>query len=256
MKRTKLILVILLLSLGCKDQPEPEKEAWIDEPVSEWPDFALTNEISFADTTYTNFANSFLVDTGKDTLGVTCKHLFMVFRNQLGLEGIDLGNDFRYWKLYPKNEKEKYTFLEHLINTDPEENIGHFNSLKVRDWLILKVDQQNPDLYPLKIRYMPIKKNEVVYSVGWGMKQQDNSQPVLQKFKFIDNLGDYYYTSALSSDALPMGRSGSPVIDKNGYLVGILSGAEGKLTVIGSVRYLEKLFRQYDIPYTKPGASE
>jgi hypothetical protein len=39
------------------------------------------------------------------------------------------------------------------------------------------------------------------------------------------------------------------VIDKNGYLVGIVSGAEGTLGVIGSVNYLKEMFDLYDVEY-------
>lgn len=70
---------LLLLAFGCKNATPLVKEPWIEKPVSEWPDFALTNEISFKDTTYKNLANSFLIDTGYDTLGISCKHIFMVF---------------------------------------------------------------------------------------------------------------------------------------------------------------------------------
>ncbi|MCG9970526.1 serine protease [Christiangramia crocea] len=253
MRKFRLILAIVIGLTGCKEKPPSKKEAWMDQPASEWPHFSLTNEISFADTTYTNLANSFLVNTGKDTLGVSCKHIFMVFQDQLGLQNIDLGSGFNYWKLYPKNYKEEFIYIKSLINSDSKEEIGDFNTLKVRDWLIFEIDEQNSKLYPLKIRYTPIRKNEIVYSVGWGMKQEDNSYPGLQKFKSIDNLGDYYYAANYKSDVLPYGRSGSPVIDENGYLVGIISGAEGNLTVIGSVQYLKKLFDQYKVRYTEPG---
>lgn len=47
------------------------------------------------------------MNTGFDTIGVSCKHLFMVFENQFELNGIDLGDKFNYWNMYPKNDKEK-----------------------------------------------------------------------------------------------------------------------------------------------------
>jgi hypothetical protein len=62
-------------------------------------------------------------------------------------------------------------------------------------------------------------------------------------------MGNYYYVKTLAEDVAPPGRSGSPVIDKNGYLVGIVSGAEGNLGVIGSVQYLKKLFDEYGVDY-------
>jgi hypothetical protein len=252
LKRIELLLGIVLLTLGCKHESPVTKEDWIEKPLSQWPSFALTNEISFQDTTYSDIANSFIVSTGYDTFGISCKHLFMVFENQLGLETIDLGSNFKYWKLYPKNDKGKYILTKSLINKDSQEIIGQFNTLKVRDWIFFEIEKQNLDLYPLKIRYTPIKTNEVVYAVGWGINQKDNSMPALIKLQCVDNFGDYYYTRTLTTDTQPQGRSGSPVIDSYGYLVGIVSGAEGNFGVIGSVSYLREVFYKYGVKFQIP----
>lgn len=62
-------------------------------------------------------------------------------------------------------------------------------------------------------------------------------------------MGNYFYTQTMTPNVQPYGRSGSAVIDKNGYLVGIVSGAEGNLGVIGSVDYLREMFDQYGVGY-------
>lgn len=250
MKNLALILIGLVLIVGCQNSPEVVKESWIEKPVSSWPDFALTNEISFTDTTFYNIANSFLVNTGFDTIGVSCKHFFMVFENQLGLNSIDLGNKFNYWNMYPRNHKEKTVSIKRLINTNSNEHIGQFNTLKVRDWIIFEIEGQNNQLYPLKIRYTSVKSNEIVYAVGWGVNQKDNNKPALIKMQCYKNLGNYFYIKP--SNNQPHGMSGSPVIDKNGFLVGIVSGQEGNLGVIGGIKYLTTLFDKYDIDYKNP----
>lgn len=247
MKNLALILIILMVTFGCQNSPQIIKESWIDKPVSSWPDFALTNEISFTDTTFYDIANSFLVDTGFDTIGVSCKHFFMVFESQLGLKNIDLGNEFNYWNMYPKNQKEKTVSVKRLINKNSNEEIGQFNTLKDRDWIIFELKEKNNQLYPLKIRFTPVLTNEFVYAVGWGVNQVDNSMPTLIEMQCFKNLGNYFYT--LPSKNQPHGRSGSPVIDKNGYLVGIVSGQEGNLGVMGGVPYLTKLFDKYNVEY-------
>jgi hypothetical protein len=246
------IISVLTLTLSCKNDSQIIKESWIENPVSQWPDFALTNEISFVDTTFSDIVNSFLVNTGFDTIGVSCKHLFMVFENQVGLDKIELGTKFNYWNFYPKNNRKKIVTVAKLINENPNEQIGQFNTFRVRDWIIFEIEKKTSDLYPLKIRYSPVKPNEIVYAVGWGNKQKDNSKPELIKLQCFKNMGDYYYMRTLKTDAQPQGRSGSPVIDKNGYLVGIVSGAEGNLGIIGSVNYLKKMFDKYNIEYMDP----
>lgn len=247
-----IILFILLISfLACQKDVEQKKEPWIEKPREQWPDFSLTNEVSFDSITFSNLANSFLINTGSDTLGVSCKHLFMAFRKHLELNSISLGKEFNYWKLYPKNKPSKSVQIKKLINKNKKEPIGQFNTLKNRDWIIFEIKEKITDLYPLKIRYTPLKKGETIYAVGWGHQQKNNKIPKITKFKCFQNYGNYYYAETITKDINPAGRSGSPVIDKNGYLVGLTSGSVGKLTVIGSIQYLKKLFDQYKIDYTK-----
>nr|WP_320117564.1 serine protease [uncultured Marinifilum sp.] len=252
MKKVALILIGIFLMFACRKSPQIIKESWTEKPVSLWPDFALTNEISFSDTTYRDMANAFLVNTGVDTIGVSCKHMFFLFEEQLGLSSIDLGDGFDSWYMYPKNRKDRRVATKKLINKNPKEQIGQYNTIKVRDWILFELEKQNNQLYPLKIRYKTIQKNEVVYAVGWGREQKDNSKPLVRKLQCYKNLGDYFYAHTIKIDTHPKGTSGSPVIDKNGYLVGIVSGQEGNMAVIGGIKYLTNMFDKYGIEYNKP----
>ncbi len=250
MKKYLYLLSAFLLLFGCQNQEIPvDKELWMEKPVSEWPDIALTNTVHFSDTTYSNIANSFLVNTGHDTLAVTCKHIFMLFKNN-DLNTIDLGNDFISWNMHPKGQDDKIIEIESLINTNSREEIGEFNTLKVRDWIIFNFKDEDDDIYPLKLRTTPVKKGEIVYSVGWAYRQT-SKMPSLVKMQVYQNLGPYYYFQTLTENVDPAGRSGSPVIDKNGYLVGIVSGQEHNLGIIGSVAYLKELLDKYGIEYDK-----
>lgn len=250
MKKNYYFLFLVLILLSCQNQEKPnEQEPWIKKTISQWPNFALTNTIKFTDTIYKDIANSFLVDTGYDTIAVSCKHIFMVFRNN-NLRTINLGNDFLNWNMYPKGQIDKNIQVSHLINKNNNEPIGQFNTLKNRDWIIFKTSNKHNDIYPLKIRYTPIKKGEVVYAVGWG-HEQTSKTPSLIKMQMHKNLGNYYYVLTKTENINPAGRSGSPVIDKNGYLVGLISGAEGDLGVIASVKYLKEIFDKYDVKYNE-----
>ena len=253
--KTKPIYLFILASFlsvfssGCSKKKEVAKESWMAKPVKEWPSFALTNDIAFRDTTFRGLANAFLVDTGRDTLAASCKHLFMVFHYNQGLSSIDLGPQFVAWKMYPKNRPEQQVEVKQLINQSPNEHIGQFNTLKDRDWILFSLQGKNKNIYPLKIRYTPVRPNEVVFAVGWGALQKDNHYPKLIKMQCFKNMGNYFYVQTLTRNVRGEGRSGSPVIDQNGYLVGLISGQEGKLGVVGSVAYLKQLFDKYRIPY-------
>jgi len=124
-----LISFYFLIIFGCSDDSSVVRESWFDKPINEWPDFALTNEISFADTTFNNSANSFLVDTGYDTIGVSCKHLFLVFKKYLDYEKIKLENDYRLWSLFPKNKPQNIVPIKRIINQN-KNSLKPFNPLR------------------------------------------------------------------------------------------------------------------------------
>ncbi|MDX1642432.1 MAG: hypothetical protein R3220_12085 [Balneolaceae bacterium] len=244
-----LCLVLGIFVWSCSSESKVRPEPWVTNAISEWPDFVLTNEISFADTVLKDVVNSFLIDTCEDTLAVSTKHLFMVFDGRFGIHSIDMGDQFNYWKMYPKNRPDKVITTARMINTNPNEPIGEFNTLKSRDWILFDLQDMRDDLYPLKIRYEPVKKDEIVYAVGWSAGESDNNEPVIIELQCFQPMGNYFYTQTITPNVDPRGRSGSAVIDQNGYLVGIVSGAEGNLGVIGSVDYLREIFNQYGVLY-------
>ncbi len=238
----------MMLPLGCvTKEPEVEKMGWMEKPVSEWPDLVMVNTVEFTDTAFRNIANAFLVDTGFDTLAVTCKHLFMVFREQTN-NVIHPGDHFRKWEIYPKGEPGRSILLGALINQNRNEATGEFNTLKSRDWIVFRSGDGYSGFYPLKIRKKPLSKGEIVYAVGWAYRQK-TIDPSVIKMQVFRNEGYYFYTQTLTRNVDPAGRSGSPVIDENGYLVGIVSGAEGNLGVSGAVAYLMEIFDAQNIEY-------
>jgi len=236
------LLLIFVINSCSNTGEEVKKEEWADKPLSEWTELVFTNNIEFKDTTYTGIANSFLVDTGHDTLGVTCKHIFLVFKHE-ELLTIDLGENFVRWKAYPKGNEAKYMIFEEMINKNSDEMVDAFNTLKSRDWLLFEVADIPAGFTPLKIRTKPLQKDEIIYCLSWPYKQKKGS-PSLVKMQMFRNAGPYYYVNTLTEDVDPAGRSGSPVIDANGYLVGIVSGAEGKLGVICNVNYIVDFLKQ------------
>lgn len=237
MKHLVIILLSILILSSCgSGDAITQKEKWADKPLSEWPELVFTNDIEFKDTTYTGIANAFLVDTGDDTLGITCKHIFLIFMHE-DLPTIDLGENFIRWKVYPKGNEDKFIIFGEMINKNSDEMVDAFNTLKSRDWLLFEVDDIPEGFTPLKIRTKPAQEGEIIYCLGWPYKQKKGS-PSLVKMEIFRNAGPYYYVNTLTENVDPAGRSGSPVIDANGYLVGIVSGAEGRLGVICNVNYI------------------
>ena len=259
--RPLLVLGIGLTVLACgsaPDSPGAPREAWVDRPVAEWPDFALSNRVVFEDTTYDYLANAFTVDTGADTVGATCKHLFMVFRNHRGTTSISLGDDFHDWTLRSSRDPERTVQVRRLINADPDEPIGDFAGIKDRDWLVFELGERSDGIHPLKIRYTPLERGESIYAVGRNRAQRHDRDPVPSPLRLFRAFGTHYYVQPLDPDIDPVDTSGSPVIDANGHLVGLVSGAVGRLGVVAGVEYLRRQLDRYDIPYrtTYPAAED
>jgi len=229
---------------GGSAAPEP----WVDRPVAEWPDFALTNDIVYTDTIYAGVANAFLVDTGTDTVAVTVKHMFLaldMWRDDV--TGIDPGAGFVAWRF--RSSRDPSLVVEgHLLNGDPHEPIGDFGSLKDRDWLVFAIDSVPTGVYPLKIRWTPLEPGEVVRAVGRSLAQRDDRDPVPRPLVVYQAAGTYYYVQPRSPGGDAVQTSGSPVIDAGGYLVGIVSGAVGRLGVIGGVAYLRRVLDARGVP--------
>lgn len=250
------LLAALAGSVPACGGPEAEAlrlppESWVDRPVADWPDFALSNEVVFADTTYSFLANAFAVDTGADTVGVTCKHIFMVFRNQRDAESIALGDDFRAWTLRSSRDTARVLPTRRLINADPSEPIGDFAGIKSRDWLVFELEGWTDGIYPLKLRYTPVERGDTIYAVGRSLSGRHDPDPVPSPLRVFRAESTYYYVQPLDRGVDPVHTSGSPVIDENGYLVGLVSGAVGQLGVVAGVEYLRTVLDRHGVEYRR-----
>lgn len=249
--RVAVGLAVVVASCGGESRREPPPESWVAGPVSEWPDFALTSDIRFTDTTYAGIANAFLVDTGPDTVGVTVKHVFMAFQKwREGVSAIELGDDFISWHFRSSRDPGR-SARGRLLNEDPGEPIGDFAGMKDRDWLVFELDTVPAGLHPLRPRYRPLEPGEAIRAVGRSMEARDDRDPTPSPLRVFRAAGTYYYVQVLDRSVDPVQTSGSAVIDRNGHLVGIVSGSVGELGVVAGVEYLRRLFEEHGIPYER-----
>jgi hypothetical protein len=243
-------LITGLILASCTPKKEQLKpEPWITLQVSMWPDMVFENQVRFKDTLFAPLGNGFLLDSGVDTLGITCKHVFLAFDRVLGIDRIHLGDETVHWTFGNPSNIQSEIALGKLINSDSLEVVVPFREIKIKDWLVFELKQKDMPAFPLKLRTRPVLPNEVLYSVGWAFDQEDKSVPQLTKMQCYENMGDYFYVRTLTRNVNPKGKSGSPVIDANGYLVGLISGAEGKLGVIASVKSLQREFQKHGLSF-------
>ena len=236
----------LSITSSCKNESSTKREKWIDLKIKDWPQIVMTNKVVFDDTTYTDFASSFLVDTGEDTIGVTCKHVFAAF-SAIGLFTVDFRGRLESWKMYPKNDRECVIEAGQLINRNPGEMAALPNTTNNTDWLAFKIKTGNKNIYPLKIGDGSVRAGEMLYNLGWTIDQTDGP-PKLYSFKVYRVVGNQIFMEPVNFTDNAAGLSGSPIFNRDGHLVGISSGETGNLARACSVFYLMEVLEKNHAP--------
>ncbi|WP_285056584.1 serine protease [Pedobacter ginsengisoli] len=221
------------------------KESWIRKPISEWPKIALINEVQFKngdryiDPSFKYAGTGFLIDNGRDTLAATAKHILWIAKNKQG-KGTEINTALKKWIMRPKGDSKDSAIIDRLLNEDPNEQLeGKGSTVQDRDWIVFSVKQNSSGLYPLKPRYSPVKPGEKVYILSCAY---DDSLCTVHQGKIYQKLGmDILIKRDMK--AHKGGCSGSPVIDANGYLIGVISGSTGSIagnvSVAISTEYLQ-----------------
>jgi hypothetical protein len=197
-------IALLMTLLACRPSPDLPPEPWAEKPIEEWPDLVFTNDLHFPDTTYRGIGNSFLVDLGRDTLAASVKHIFLFLREQRGLESVFLGQEFVRWEMRSLRRPEVVQDVGRPMNEDPSEEIGDFNTLQVRDWLVFDTDAAGTGLYPLRLRPSFLRKGEAAFAVGRSQADRESVHPKLTPLRIYDALGRH--VSTLVDGDLPPGR--------------------------------------------------
>lgn len=189
-------------------------------------------------------------------MGVTAKHIFMLFRQDRGLGAVALGDDFRHWSLRSSRDTGRVVHTRALINADATEPIGSFGGLKDRDWLVFELDGWAEGVHPLKLSPGPVAPGDTIYAVGRSRAERRDPDPTVRPLRVFRVFPTYYYVQPLDPSVDPGGASGSPVIDGDGHLVGLVSRAIGRLGVVAGVGYLRRVLESRpDRPAgTSPGS--
>jgi len=219
------IAFIALISFGSVAQV---KEPWISKPFEQWPQIALINDVlykngdRYEDPTITYVGSGFLLDTGKETLAVTVKHVLWVARNKAS-KNITINDQLKKWKMYPKNNPKDSVVIGQLINEDPTEKLfdRYDNGVLQRDWLVFTTQSVSPKIQPLKMRQESAKAGENVYLTGNPYRFD---QTITVAGKIIKREGPHIFVKLEGMEKTFLGgSSGSPLIDANGQLLGIFS---------------------------------
>jgi hypothetical protein len=224
----KIILILSFMPLAVLSQ---KKESWIEKPIEQWPTIALVNEVLYKNgDTYEDpslreigyAGTGFLIDTGKDTLAVTAKHVLWIAKNRKS-NTVNINDDLEKWSMRPKSSTN-VILMDKLLNEDKKEVLfGAESTIMERDWLIFSIKKASKEIQPLKLRYIPLKPGEKIYRIS---NPYQSKTTVVYESRVIRTEGTDIFIETDTTRLKP-GASGSPVIDANGYLVGIQSSAFG-----------------------------
>lgn len=236
MKRNLIILLFtIIIVAGCKNRAS-NGDDWVKDPIKDWPQIALTNEVEFDTKLYTDFAAGFLVNTGQDTLAIASKQLFIAFVG-VGIKTVDFQGKLKIWAMYPRNNPKERIILDQLINTNPSEFSAMPGSTNNADWLIFSIKENHSKVKPLKIATKPLENGQVLYVIGWPDDDQ-RSKPEILAGAIIKLFDNQIFIEMQNELENPEGYMGSPVFNKSGEVVGIYSGQNGTIGRSCTVTYL------------------
>jgi len=247
----KYHILFLLVPFVCFSQ---KKETWVDKPMSEWPQIALTNHVQFKngdryiDASFAYAGTGFLIDTGKDTLAATAKHVLWIAKNNKS-SAVQLNDYLGKWVMKSKGDARDSVLIDRLINEDSTEILeGPSSTITERDWIIFSLSRNSSNTYPLKPRYTALSPDEKVYVLSCAYT---TSNCTAMEGKLLRKEGMDLLLN-MAGKNLP-GSSGSPVIDANGYLIGILSSTTMDNTTGKSISVAISTEYLYNVLHEKQG---
>ncbi|QHT66138.1 tetratricopeptide repeat protein [Rhodocytophaga rosea] len=229
-----------------------QKEAWIMQPKEKWKPIALINEVwyqngeRYVHSSFEYAATGFLIDTGTDTLAVTAKHVLWIAKTK-AMNRVDMGNSLQKWLMHPKNNLADSVVIDRLLNADTSEVLqGPASTITQRDWLVFSTSYHSPAIQPLKPRYSKVNPGEKIYIFASPYEEKSS---ITIETRVIEAMGTRIIID-IDSTFKVGGASGSPIVDENGYLIGILGGSSvsrktGKPAIYAiSTHYLQKALDQ------------
>jgi len=219
------LLLIAACCFGCgTDSPDAKPwvddrtvEPWVTEPKAAWPQIVLTNCAEFNGHSSLEGASSFLVKTDDDrVLAATARHLI----GDAG--GVEpeipvnrLTATIRSWKMFPRTMPDEFVEITSL----GAKGLDNYRL----DWLILSIRRADPlPAYPLKLRQEPVRVGETVFLIGCPYIERSCKQNV-----YTGTVTARAFGNRFRYDITPpvdiRGFSGAPIIDKKGYVVGIMT---------------------------------
>ncbi len=226
MRFTFLFFVVSLIFLtSCHEEVHLEEEdvfpkAKIDIQLDS-TQVVLTNEYAFSDGRYSKGGGAFLLESKNGIVLCTAKHLL---GQAMGISPRVLTSKFEqeldYWRAFAENKdifRDTIT-VNGLINKKES----------LTDILLFKKKGVSDDLAVLKPRFFKPRIEEELELIACEVGSDKQQRFALE----MDEFSKTSYLVRAKESFNPMLMSGSPVLDTNGYVIGVLVGGgrfEGEL---------------------------
>ena len=209
---------------------------WMKKPQSEWPQITMINNIEYTDKSHPVAGCGFLLNTGKEILAATAKHVLKYFKSEK-MNSVSFKNTLKVWRMFPKNNPDDAVIIDKLINENIDEPILEVIPPNI-DWLLFSVKEKSKNIQPLLFRKGKLIPGEKIYIIGWRYSDKDCPQVIYEgNFeKILEDGTVIISTKDLADNKMP-GLSGSPVIDSKGYVIGIMSQKYGKMERLSPIEY-------------------
>ena len=157
------------------------------------------------------------------------------------MDTVAFGGTLERWEMFPKDEPSDVTVVSALINEDANESLERIQPTE--DWLLFTVERASASVTALRLRRTPLKAGETVFVVGW--RYTDEGRQRVYKGKYVrPEKGSVLIDAKELADNTVPGLSGSPVIDAEGYVVGVMSSKFGKLQRLAPIDYARRVLEQ------------
>lgn len=187
----------------------------------------LINNVSFKNSKFDNpnASNGFLVQHDNNIYAITAKHILMISKTDK-MKFVDFEGELKQWKMHPKDNKDSYVIMDELISSNRKDSLTWSymtnNWESYNDWIIFSVKENKTDHKPLKFRQKPLEQGEALYAIGWTYSDTIGSQRIYE-YTFEETEGNYHNLIQVKGPERLGGLSGSPVVDKKGKLVGLVT---------------------------------